>query len=156
MIIREQALIERENGREVHFYVYNAITDTCRDVTVIPNDQWGGEGCLGCGIGYGYLHRIPSREDRELLIKKSTDDGQTVVNMTAVPAATPPAPVAAPPVPAVPQTPVAAAANSTTVPADVSVMASPSVDAFADVNTGATTSTATDLPSPPMPVAAQT
>jgi len=24
-----------------------------------PNTEWGGEGSLGCGIGYGYLHRIP-------------------------------------------------------------------------------------------------
>ncbi len=27
-----------------------------------PNSEWGGEGSLGCGIGYGYLHRIPERE----------------------------------------------------------------------------------------------
>ena len=26
-----------------------------------PNSDWGGEGCIGCGIGYGYLHRIPVR-----------------------------------------------------------------------------------------------
>lgn len=25
------------------------------------NSDWGGEGCIGCGIGYGYLHRIPVR-----------------------------------------------------------------------------------------------
>lgn len=29
-----------------------------------PNDGWGGEGCLGCDIGYGYLHRIPTSVDR--------------------------------------------------------------------------------------------
>ena len=28
-------------------------------VLLIPNSDWGGEGSLGCGIGYGYLHRIP-------------------------------------------------------------------------------------------------
>ena len=28
-----------------------------------PNSDWGGEGSLGCGIGYGYLHRIPERDD---------------------------------------------------------------------------------------------
>lgn len=28
-------------------------------VTLTPNGAWGGEGSLGCGIGYGYLHRIP-------------------------------------------------------------------------------------------------
>ena len=28
-------------------------------VVLTPNSAWGGEGSLGCGIGYGYLHRIP-------------------------------------------------------------------------------------------------
>lgn len=28
-------------------------------VSLTPNSAWGGEGCLGCDIGYGYLHRIP-------------------------------------------------------------------------------------------------
>lgn len=44
-------------GKELHFYVYNAVADKCRDVMVIPNDTWGGEGCLGCGIGHGYVTR---------------------------------------------------------------------------------------------------
>ena len=30
-----------------------------REVSITPNGAWGGEGSLGCGIGYGYLHRIP-------------------------------------------------------------------------------------------------
>ena len=29
-------------------------------VSITPNSDWGGDGSLGCGIGYGYLHRIPS------------------------------------------------------------------------------------------------
>ncbi|KAL1451358.1 hypothetical protein WDU94_005743 [Cyamophila willieti] len=28
-------------------------------VTITPDTDWQGEGSLGCGIGYGYLHRIP-------------------------------------------------------------------------------------------------
>lgn len=32
-----------------------------REITLTPNTGWGGEGSLGCGIGYGYLHRIPIR-----------------------------------------------------------------------------------------------
>jgi hypothetical protein len=32
-----------------------------REITLTPNVGWGGEGSLGCGIGYGYLHRIPIR-----------------------------------------------------------------------------------------------
>jgi hypothetical protein len=26
-----------------------------------PNDEWGGNGCLGCDVGYGLLHRIPKQ-----------------------------------------------------------------------------------------------
>lgn len=43
-------------------YVYNVDDDACREVTIKPHSKWGGEGSLGCGIGYGYLHRIPVRE----------------------------------------------------------------------------------------------
>jgi hypothetical protein len=28
----------------------------------VPNHEWGGEGSLGCDVGYGYLHRIPKRK----------------------------------------------------------------------------------------------
>lgn len=55
------ALIEAHEGRSLKLYVYNSMDDTCREVTIIPNGNWGGEGSLGCGIGYGYLHRIPVR-----------------------------------------------------------------------------------------------
>ncbi|XP_056631300.1 Golgi reassembly-stacking protein 2 [Diorhabda sublineata] len=54
-------LIESHDGVPLKFYVYNSDDDTCREVTITPNSQWGGEGMLGCGIGYGYLHRIPVR-----------------------------------------------------------------------------------------------
>ncbi|CAG9826213.1 unnamed protein product [Diabrotica balteata] len=54
-------LIENHDGVPLKFYVYNSDDDTCRDVTITPNSKWGGDGMLGCGIGYGYLHRIPVR-----------------------------------------------------------------------------------------------
>ncbi len=54
------ALIEANVGRPLKLYVYNTESDSCREVTVVPNAEWGGEGSLGCDIGYGYLHRIPS------------------------------------------------------------------------------------------------
>lgn len=55
------ALIEAHEARSLKLYVYDSTDDTCREVTIIPNTKWGGEGSLGCGIGYGYLHRIPVR-----------------------------------------------------------------------------------------------
>ncbi|GBP30477.1 Golgi reassembly-stacking protein 2 [Eumeta japonica] len=54
-------LIEAHEGRALKLYVYNINDDTCREVIITPNHSWGGEGSLGCGIGYGYLHRIPIR-----------------------------------------------------------------------------------------------
>ncbi|OWR49492.1 Golgi reassembly-stacking protein 2 [Danaus plexippus] len=54
-------LIEAHEGRPLKLYVYNINDDTCREVVITPNHAWGGEGSLGCGIGYGYLHRIPIR-----------------------------------------------------------------------------------------------
>ncbi|KAM4689228.1 Golgi reassembly-stacking protein 1 [Discoglossus pictus] len=55
------ALIESHEGKPLKLLVYNTDTDACREVFVTPNGAWGGEGSLGCGIGYGYLHRIPSK-----------------------------------------------------------------------------------------------
>lgn len=56
-------LIEAHEGRALKLYVYNIQDDSCREVTITPNLSWGGEGSLGCGIGYGYLHRIPVRRE---------------------------------------------------------------------------------------------
>ena len=55
------ALIEAHEGRNLKLYTYNSDDDACREVTITPNSKWGGNGSLGCGIGYGYLHRIPVR-----------------------------------------------------------------------------------------------
>ncbi|XP_036377872.1 Golgi reassembly-stacking protein 1b [Megalops cyprinoides] len=56
------SLIENHEGKPLKLLVYNTKTDLCREVVVTPNGAWGGEGSLGCGIGYGYLHRIPTRQ----------------------------------------------------------------------------------------------
>ncbi|CAK8673280.1 unnamed protein product [Clavelina lepadiformis] len=53
-------LIESHDGRQLKLFVYNSDTDASREVVITPNSAWGGEGSLGCGIGYGYLHRIPT------------------------------------------------------------------------------------------------
>ena len=51
--------------------MYNFDLDTVREVLLTPNSAWGGEGSLGCGIGYGYLHRIPIRDEKD---KKPVDN----------------------------------------------------------------------------------
>ena len=58
------ALVQANIGKPLKLYVYNVVDDHVREVELTPNDNWGGEGCLGCDIGYGYLHRIPVSVDR--------------------------------------------------------------------------------------------
>ena len=43
-------------------YVYNSKDERVRQVSITPSYEWGGEGLLGCDIGSGYLHQLPSRE----------------------------------------------------------------------------------------------
>eukprot|EP00698_Gefionella_okellyi_P005665 TRINITY_DN15134_c0_g1_i1.p1 TRINITY_DN15134_c0_g1~~TRINITY_DN15134_c0_g1_i1.p1 ORF type:complete len:308 (-),score=63.66 TRINITY_DN15134_c0_g1_i1:281-1177(-) len=46
-------------GQTLKMFVYNTLSDTVREVPLTPSDSWGGDGCLGCATGYGFLHRIP-------------------------------------------------------------------------------------------------
>ncbi|KAJ0059155.1 hypothetical protein NL108_008597, partial [Boleophthalmus pectinirostris] len=93
------SLIESHEGKPLKLYVYNTDTDNCREVVITPNSAWGGDGSLGCGIGYGYLHRIPTRpfeEGKKISFPGSPTsepvsplkDGFTEVQLSAV---TPPA-----------------------------------------------------------------
>ncbi|XP_042330461.1 Golgi reassembly-stacking protein 1 isoform X2 [Sceloporus undulatus] len=66
------SLIESHEGKPLKLMVYNTETDSCREIFVTPNGAWGGEGSLGCGIGYGYLHRIPTQP---AVPKKKTEAG---------------------------------------------------------------------------------
>ncbi|KAF9189548.1 Golgi reassembly-stacking protein 1 [Haplosporangium sp. Z 11] len=49
-------LVEDNIGEPLRLHVYNSETD---HIVIIPNEDWGGEGLLGCDVGYGYLHRLP-------------------------------------------------------------------------------------------------
>ena len=48
-------LIEQHAGRNLALYVYNSDYDHTREVVIMPNRDWGGDGLLGCGVGYGLL-----------------------------------------------------------------------------------------------------
>lgn len=67
----EKALLSNKNSSaekdsivnsqpEVELYVYNKDFNTLRPVRIRPNSSWGGSGLLGCGVGYGLLHRLPA------------------------------------------------------------------------------------------------
>jgi len=53
-------LVEDHIGRPLRLYVYNNEYDVTREITLHPSRDWGGEGALGCVLGYGALHRLPA------------------------------------------------------------------------------------------------
>lgn len=53
-------LVEDHIGRPLRLYIYNNEYNVTREVTIQPSRDWGGEGALGCVLGYGALHRLPA------------------------------------------------------------------------------------------------
>ncbi|KAL8273138.1 hypothetical protein Esti_002896 [Eimeria stiedai] len=50
---------EEHLGSSLSLYVFNKETEQVRTVVLQPCDTWGGNGCLGCDVGSGFLHRVP-------------------------------------------------------------------------------------------------
>lgn len=53
-------LVEDFLERPLRLLVYNHEYGITRPVTITPSRNWGGQGALGCVLGYGALHRIPA------------------------------------------------------------------------------------------------
>jgi hypothetical protein len=53
-------LVDDHIGRPLRLWVYNHEYDVTREVEIVPSRDWGGEGALGCVLGYGALHRLPA------------------------------------------------------------------------------------------------
>ena len=66
-------LVESYMNSALRLWVYNQEYDVTRMVTITPAKNWGGEGSLGCVLGYGALHRIPAP-----LGEPSTEPGETM------------------------------------------------------------------------------
>jgi hypothetical protein len=75
-------LIESSENKQLKLYVYNYDLDNVREVMLTPNSAWGGEGSLGCGIGYGYLHRIPIKDEKKAT-PMSTESSYANLNPSA-------------------------------------------------------------------------
>ena len=59
-------LVEEHVDKPLRLFVYNSDFDVTREVVIVPNRAWNsgeGQGLLGCGVGYGALHRIPKPKD---------------------------------------------------------------------------------------------
>lgn len=81
-------LVEAHTDRALRLYVYNSDYDHTREVIIVPNREWGGEGLLGCGVGYGLLHRIPKPQDLPKEPPELSSDTNTyplAVNETSAP-----------------------------------------------------------------------
>ncbi|KAK6539622.1 hypothetical protein TWF694_009830 [Orbilia ellipsospora] len=59
-------LVEDHIDRPLQLYVYNHELNLVREVTILPRKHWGGDGALGCVLGYGALHRLPPPLDEPL------------------------------------------------------------------------------------------
>lgn len=119
------SLIEAHEGRPLKLYIYNTETDHCREVSITPNGAWGGEGSLGCGIGYGYLHRIPIGDDFTKPPENIKPPVATVTNSgaTSVPMLNP----ATPGVNPMPSTPMVQAATPGVSPMPSAPMLNPAI-----------------------------
>ncbi|KAI2614693.1 GRASP55/65 PDZ-like domain-containing protein [Hypoxylon fragiforme] len=53
-------LVDDYIGRPLKLWVYNHEYDVTRELEIVPSRDWGGEGALGCVLGYGALHRLPA------------------------------------------------------------------------------------------------
>lgn len=77
-------LIEAFIDQPLRLFVYNHEYDATRLVTLTPARNWGGEGALGCVLGYGALHRVPapltepSQGPGETLFEAGTDYSQAL------------------------------------------------------------------------------
>ncbi|KAF3921961.1 hypothetical protein ABW20_dc0103250 [Dactylellina cionopaga] len=74
-------LVEDHIDRPLQLYVYNHEFNVTREVTILPRKHWGGDGALGCVLGYGALHRLPPpleeplSQPGEALFEYPVDDG---------------------------------------------------------------------------------
>ena len=70
-------LVDEHIDKPLRLFVYNADFDVTREVVIVPNRAWSaagsGEGLLGCGVGYGVLHRIPRPQARPASSSEALD-----------------------------------------------------------------------------------
>lgn len=66
-------LITQNTNRSINLVVFSVPAGaqeashdegSIREVSIVPDFSWGGEGCLGCDVGSGMLHWIPKRGRR--------------------------------------------------------------------------------------------
>uniref|UniRef100_UPI00358F7305 Golgi reassembly-stacking protein 2-like n=1 Tax=Myxine glutinosa TaxID=7769 RepID=UPI00358F7305 len=107
-------VVEAHVGKQLQLYMYNSSTDSCREVMITPSRTWGGEGSLGCKVGYGYLHRIPRTAVQHPKRQNLSDNATSSQGLAPQALADKPVTVPAPPTSSVVDLPTAIAAPTTT------------------------------------------
>lgn len=90
-------LVEDHLNRSLTLWVYNNEFDVVREVQIVPNRNWGGEGALGAILGYGALHRLPLALSEEVsgpgeVVFATKEDGHEVesgINNLSMPVSEP-------------------------------------------------------------------
>lgn len=54
-------LITQNIRRQVKLIAFNLKREDLREIVIVPDFEWGGEGCLGCDVGSGMVHWIPKK-----------------------------------------------------------------------------------------------
>ena len=53
--------VEVNECKEIILHIYNTMSETVREVPLIPSWDWDGQGLLGCDVSFGYFNRLPLR-----------------------------------------------------------------------------------------------
>ncbi|KAI1310334.1 GRASP55/65 PDZ-like domain-containing protein [Xylaria venustula] len=83
-------LVDDYIGRPLRLWVYNNEYNVTRELEIIPSREWGGEGALGCVLGFGALHRLPAPLDEPVSAPGETmfdgvDGGQQFATLAPPP-----------------------------------------------------------------------
>lgn len=54
-------LITQNTLRNIKLIVFNLKDEQLREIQIVPDFSWGGDGCLGCDVGSGMVHWIPKK-----------------------------------------------------------------------------------------------
>ena len=74
-------MITQNTRRQVKLIVFNSKSDAIREIEIVPDFEWGGDGCMGCDVGSGMVHWIP-QEENNLSEIASTNIKTDTVNTT--------------------------------------------------------------------------
>ena len=62
-----------------------------REIEIVPDFEWGGEGCMGCDVGSGMVHWIPKKShDQKSIIDSFNDNvASAPTNASPIPSVSP-------------------------------------------------------------------